>query len=216
MQRTAIMIVAMQKAGIYMFDEPSSYLDVKQRIKAAKIIRGVAKNDTYTIVVEHDLATLDYLSDFVCCLYGVPTAYGVVTMPFGVREGINIFLAGYVPTENMRFRDEEMSFKIVENVEEEELNAGQDYKYPELFKKQGDFSLNVKPGKFLNSEITVMLGENGTGKTTFIRMLAGVDKEAKGIPELAVSYKPQKITPKFEGTVRDLLMSKLGNTFSHP
>jgi len=47
---------------------------------------------------------LDYLSDFICCLYGEPAAYGVVTMPFTVREGINIFLAGFVPTENMRFR----------------------------------------------------------------------------------------------------------------
>jgi ATP-binding cassette subfamily E protein 1 len=115
------MIVAMQDVGIYMFDEPSSYLDVKQRIKAAKVIREVSKHDNYIIVVEHDLATLDYLSDFVCCLYGEPTAYGVVTMPFGVREGINIFLAGFVPTENMRFRDEELTFKIVENVEEVEV-----------------------------------------------------------------------------------------------
>ena len=73
------------------------------------------------VFVEHDLATLDYLSDFVCCLYGEPTAYGVVTMPFGVREGINIFLAGFVPTENMRFRDDELTFKIVENVEEVEI-----------------------------------------------------------------------------------------------
>lgn len=42
----------------------------------------------YIIVVEHDLSVLDYLSDFICCLYGVPGAYGVVTMPFSVREGI--------------------------------------------------------------------------------------------------------------------------------
>lgn len=41
----------------------------------------------YIIVVEHDLSVLDYLSDFICCLYGVPSAYGVVTMPFSVREG---------------------------------------------------------------------------------------------------------------------------------
>ena len=70
-----------------MFDEPSSYLDVKQRLNAAKAIRSLLRSDKYVIVVEHDLAVLDYLSDFICVLYGVPGAYGVVTMPFSVREG---------------------------------------------------------------------------------------------------------------------------------
>ena len=70
-----------------MFDEPSSYLDVKQRLAVAHAIRDLVTQDNYTIVVEHDLAVLDYLSDFICVLYGVPTAYGVVTMPSGVREG---------------------------------------------------------------------------------------------------------------------------------
>ncbi|RWV92695.1 hypothetical protein BHE74_00038544 [Ensete ventricosum] len=67
---------------------------------------------SYVIVVEHDLSVLDYLSDFICCLYGKPGAYGVVTLPFSVREGINIFLAGFVPTENLRFRDESLTFKV--------------------------------------------------------------------------------------------------------
>ena len=66
----------------------------------------------FVIVVEHDLSVLDYLSDFICCLYGKPGAYGVVTMPFSVRDGINIFLAGFVPTENLRFREEALSFKV--------------------------------------------------------------------------------------------------------
>jgi ATP-binding cassette subfamily E protein 1 len=65
-----------------MFDEPSSFLDVKQRLTAAKTIRGVSAVNKYVIVVEHDLSVLDYLSDMVCCLYGTPGAYGVVTMPF--------------------------------------------------------------------------------------------------------------------------------------
>jgi len=95
-----------------MFDEPSSYLDVKQRINAARIIRSMLNDKKYVIVVEHDLSILDYLSDYICCLYGTPGAYGVVTMPFSVREGINIFLAGYVPTEQMRFRDYELSFHL--------------------------------------------------------------------------------------------------------
>jgi ATP-binding cassette, sub-family E, member 1 len=72
----------------YMFDEPSSYLDVKQRLKAAQTIRDLVSHDKYVIVVEHDLSVLDYLSDYICCLYGIPGCYGVVTMPFSVREGL--------------------------------------------------------------------------------------------------------------------------------
>jgi len=100
-----------QKVNIYMFDEPSSYLDVKQRLNAARIIRSLARHDVYVIVVEHDLSVLDYLSDFVCCLYGNPGAYGVVTLPYSVREGINVFLEGFIPTENLRFRDFELNFR---------------------------------------------------------------------------------------------------------
>ena len=70
-----------------MFDEPSSYLDVRQRLQAARVIRGLLTPDCYVIAVEHDLSVLDYLSDFVCCLYGKPSIYGVVTMPYSVREG---------------------------------------------------------------------------------------------------------------------------------
>lgn len=136
---------------------------------------------SYVVVVEHDLAVLDYLSDYICCLYGKPGGYGVVTMPFSVRDGINVFLAGFVPTENMRFRDEELTFKVAENVEEERGDATKhaSYTYPALKKtlrsksKGSKFKLKVEAGSFNNSQIIVMLGENGTGKTTFIRMLAG-------------------------------------------
>ena len=115
LQRFVIGITSIQNADIYMFDEPSSYLDVKQRLKAAKMIRSLLRPDNYVVAVEHDLSILDYLSDFICVLYGMPGAYGVVTMPYSVREGINIFLAGFIPTENMRFRDEELTFKVVES-----------------------------------------------------------------------------------------------------
>lgn len=43
LQRIAIAVVAIQKADIYMFDEPSNYLDVKQRLKAAKVIRSLIR-----------------------------------------------------------------------------------------------------------------------------------------------------------------------------
>ena len=71
---------------------------------------------------------MDYLSDFICVLYGVPGAYGVVTMPFSVREGINVFLAGFIPTENMRFRDVELTFKVAQQLEAETVDLGSDDK----------------------------------------------------------------------------------------
>mmetsp|Transcript_39690 Transcript_39690/g.99359 ORF Transcript_39690/g.99359 Transcript_39690/m.99359 type:complete len:654 (-) Transcript_39690:406-2367(-) len=265
LQRFAIAVVAVQKAEVYMFDEPSSYLDVKQRIKASKAIRSLLLQDNYVIVVEHDLAVLDYLSDFICVLYGQPGAYGVVTMPFGVRDGINIFLAGFVPTENLRFRTEHLTFKISENPEETDIRTDLlAHKYPDMVKTlvekktNSKFRLSIQAGTFKDSEIVVMLGENGTGKTTFIKMLAGLlmsDDEEKGqkliekckatmkeeeegsdayndasakmekveikmqeigVPKLHISYKPQKISPKFEGTVRQLLHMKVRDAYVHP
>lgn len=244
LQRFAICIVAVQVADVYMFDEPSSYLDVRQRMKAAGVIRSLASGpSTYVVTVEHDLSVLDYLSDYICCLYGSPAHYGVVTMPFSVREGINIFLAGFVPTENLRFRDVELTFKVSQNAEEvyQGENVVRHYSYPSMSKtlmpknpekKKNSFTLHVEAGDFSNSEIIVLLGENGTGKTTFIRMLAGLQKSDEqvaaeeagdmdlamtlGVPQLNVSYKPQKISPKFAGTVRQLLHNKVRDAFMHP
>jgi len=223
LQRFAIGMVCIQEADIYLFDEPSSYLDVKQRLNAALAIRRVIGDasdmkQNYVIVVEHDLSVLDYLSDFICVLWGTPGAYGVVTMPFGVREGINIFLAGFIPTENLRFRNVELSFKVTDNVDREDVKKHRRYEYPAMTKTLGGFKLQIQKGAFTDSEIIVLLGENGTGKTTFIRLLAGLLPADDGIqvPEMRVSYKPQKISPKTESSVRSLLFSKLGTSWQHP
>jgi len=219
LQRFACAMVCVQSGDIIMFDEPSSYLDVKQRLNAAKTIRSLIDADRFIIVVEHDLSVLDYLSDFVCCLYGVPGAYGVVTMPFSVREGINIFLDGFVPTENLRFRDESLVFKVSESASEEEVKRMNHCVYPGMKKTMGNFKLEIRAGKFSDSEILVLLGENGTGKTTFIRMLAGnltPDEGSGELPQLHISYKPQKISPKFEGMVRQLLHEKIRDAYVHP
>ncbi|KAL4716243.1 hypothetical protein ACJJTC_004737 [Scirpophaga incertulas] len=219
LQRFACAMVCIQNGDIFMFDEPSSYLDVKQRLNAARTIRSLIHPDKFVIVVEHDLSVLDYLSDFICCLYGVPGAYGVVTMPFSVREGINIFLDGFVPTENMRFRTESLVFKVAESATEEEIKRMNHCQYPAMSKKMGDFSLFVRPGEFSDSEILVLLGENGTGKTTFIRMLAGnlePDEGSGQLPQLHISYKPQKISPKSQGLVRSLLHDKIRDAYVHP
>uniref|UniRef100_A0A914E132 ATP-binding cassette sub-family E member 1 n=1 Tax=Acrobeloides nanus TaxID=290746 RepID=A0A914E132_9BILA len=219
LQRFAIAMAAIQNADIYMFDEPSSYLDVRQRLTAARIIRELVRHDNYVLVVEHDLAVLDYLSDFICLLYGAPGAYGVVTNPSGVREGINIFLDGFIPSENMRFRESSLSFKVTDQLERDLVKRHARYSYPSIVKTLGGFQLSVEGGDFTDSEIIVLLGENGTGKTTLIRMLAGnlkPDDDSSEIPTLNISYKPQKIAPKSENLVRDLLHQRIPDMVNHP
>ena len=220
LQRFAIANVCAQEADVYIFDEPSSYLDVKQRINAAICIRSITSNrlngDTkYVICVEHDLSLLDYLSDYVCCMYGVPSAYGVVTMPFNVRDGINIFLDGFVPTENMRFRQEALSFQMVTQVEDhghqpnetkKESKKKYDMEYPATTLTLGKFQLHIESGSFSTSQITVLLAQNGCGKTTFIENLIKNND--------SVSYKPQ-IIAMHQGSVRDLLSRKIRSSLAN-
>lgn len=219
LQRFAIAMVCIQNADVYMFDEPSSYLDVKQRLNSSRAIRSMVGEDRYVVVVEHDLAVLDYLSDYICVLYGIPGAYGVVTAPFSIREGINVFLDGFVPTENMRFREESLSFKVSDQMSEEEIKRLRRASYPKMTKARGEFHLSVEAGDYTDSEIMVLLGENGTGKTTFIRMLAGQlepEEGAAAMPVINISYKPQKISPKTKLTVRQLLHEKIRDMYIHP
>lgn len=222
LQRFAIAVACMRKGDVYMFDEPTSYLDVKQRLTAARAIRGMlaGRHDAYVVVVEHDLAVLDYLSDFVCILYGMPGVYGVVTLPYGVREGINVFLDGVIPTENLRFRDEALTFRMADADERPEADVHRRYAYPAMRKTFGaSFAVDVAPGAFTDSEIIVLLGENGTGKTTFIKLLAGMDAPDGGaadIPQLNVSYKPQKLVARADTSVRALLLERVRDMWLHP
>ncbi|TNV81922.1 hypothetical protein FGO68_gene8877 [Halteria grandinella] len=227
LQRFAIAYTCIQNADIYLFDEPSSFLDIKQRLKAAKLIRSLLRAYNQVIVVEHDLQILDYLSDCICVLYGKSGTYGVVTMPYYVQEGINIFLAGYIPTENMRFRDDEFTFKVTDKDEQKEkdkiTDQGQEhmrktinYDYPAMEKTLDTFKLTARPGQIQQGEIVVMLGQNGIGKTTLIKLLAGAlkpDDLTIELPRLNISYKPQTLAPKFEGTVRDLFCLKIHDTW---
>ncbi|KAL1538720.1 ABC transporter E member 2 [Salvia divinorum] len=195
LQRFAIAFAALQNADVYLFDEPSSLLDVKQRLKAAQVIRSLVRPKNYVIVADHDLCVLEYLSDFVCCLYGRPGKYGVATLPFSVREGIDIFLAGFIPTENLRFRDEPLKLAETPQESAEEIETRASYKYPTMTMTRGNFRLKVLEGEFTDSQIIVLLGENGTGKTTFIDILAGflkpdsVEGSDVEIPKFKFSYK---------------------------
>ncbi|CAB3287862.1 RNase L inhibitor [Methanocaldococcus lauensis] len=205
LQRVAIAAAYLRKGDIYFFDEPSSWLDIRQRFNAARLIRELNK----VIVVEHDLIVLDYLSDYIHIMYGVPSAYGIVSLPKSVRVGINEYLYGELREENIKFRKEPIIF---------EKRPVIDYKnrpvlltYSPMKKTLGSFKLEVSGGTIYKGEVIGILGPNGIGKTTFIKLLAGVIKPDEGEvtkeSEIKVSYKPQYISPDYDGTVEDLLSS---------
>ena len=179
LQRFAIARCLNVAADVYLFDEPSSFLDVKQRVAAAQAIRSLvdgvdaaARADsvraadearrragaTYVVVVEHDLTVLDNVSDAVCCLYGGPGAYGVVTKRQAAAAGINQFLAGYIAAENMRFRAEALSFQVsVERDDDgargvEAVHAPQTHRYPAMSRtltgENSSFTLDVEAGSY--------------------------------------------------------------------
>jgi ATP-binding cassette subfamily E protein 1 len=215
LQRVAVAAALSRDADVYLFDEPSSYLDVKQRLIVARAIRSLKEQQKTILVAEHDLAIIDYLSDQICIFYGDPGVYGVVSHVHGVRTGINIYLQGYISDENIKFRKESIVFQ------ERPPTAGMNINAPLLkwdaFEKtlQG-FTLKAEPGEIRSGEIIGILGPNGIGKTTFVKILAGIETsdDNRKFGELTVSYKPQYIAPDYPGTVQELLISVAKENFT--
>ena len=209
LQRVAIAATICREADVYLFDEPSSYLDVKQRLEAAKAIRKLVEDEKTVIVAEHDLAVLDYLSDQVCIFYGTPGVYGIVSHVHGVREGINIYLQGYIADENIRFREEPIIFHVKPPAAS--LESGEKLlEWNKMKKSYENFTLEIEPGEVFKGEVIGVLGPNGIGKTTFVKLLAGIENPDEGEEpikeeEIVVSYKPQYISVEYKGTVEELL-----------
>ncbi|NMC58712.1 MAG: ribosome biogenesis/translation initiation ATPase RLI [Candidatus Methanofastidiosa archaeon] len=205
LQRVAIIASMSKNADIYFLDEPTSYLDIRQRLNVAKAIRKLAEEKT-VVVIEHDLAILDYLSDYIHILYGQPGVYGIVSTPLSVRIGINMYLDGYIKEDNVRFRNE--SIKFYQKEEKTSKSKKVLLEYPAFEKTFENFSLRTEGGSLHKGEVVGIVGPNATGKSTFIKILAGIlesDNGKKFESELKISYKPQYIKRDYDGTVKNLL-----------
>ncbi len=212
LQRVAIAATLLKEADIYFFDEPSSYLDIYQRLEVAKVIQDLGQRKR-VVVIEHDLAVMDFLADLVHIVYGSEGAYGVISQPRTVRSAINVYLEGYLREENIRFRDTEIKFE--KRPPRADWLSEPLIQFPDLRKRFKGFSLAVSAGVIKKGEVVGAVGPNATGKTTFVKMLAGEVKPTSGTVEsdVSVSYKPQYIKPEFEGTVKELLYNAIGRDF---
>ncbi len=198
LQRVAIAACLARDADFYFLDEITPYLDVGQRMVAARLIQELAEDDEADrsmLVVEHDLAILDLLADTLHVAYGEPGAFGVITPPKSVRKGINEYLKGYLTNENMRIRPDAITFE--EHAPRETVKGVPLIEYPDLTKSygEGEFSLSVDSGTIYQGEVLGVVGPNGIGKSTLAKMFAGSIEPDEGSLEfeLDISYKPQYI-----------------------
>jgi len=206
LQRLAVAIAASKESDYYFFDEPSSYNDVYQRLSVARVIRELANSGKSVMVVEHDITLLDYLSDYIHILYGEPGAYGITSVLQSTKLGINNFLDGFLPSENVRFRQKAFRFETTTTTDDMVLDFPVAL-YSMLYKTFPSFSLKIANGQVRKGEVVGIVGANALGKTTFMKMLAGVDKPDSGNLQIGakISYKPQYLNQEYNGSVKSIL-----------
>jgi ATP-binding cassette subfamily E protein 1 len=200
LQRVAIAACLARDADLYFLDEITPFLDIYQRIAAAKLIRELA-TERPVVVVEHDLAILDMLADTVHVGYGRPAVFGIITRPKGVRVGINQYLEGFLTEENVRFRTTQVVFE--KRAHDKGSNREDLFVIPAMTKEYESFHLTISGGTVKSGEVLGVVGANGMGKSTFAKLLAGVETPTSGNMEttLRISYKPQYIKAETSDSV---------------
>ena len=210
LQRVAMAATLLKEADVYFFDEPSSYLDIYERMRIVRIIQGLVERGKRILVVEHDLAILDVMCDLLQIVYGERAAYGIFTQPRNTRTAINAYLDGYLPEENVRIRDKPIQF-LRGRVRGEEVGLPI-LSWGDMEKKIGDFHLKTGKGQVRSAEVVGVVGPNATGKTTMVKMIAGEFEPDSGwcTMDAKISYKQQHVNTDFEGNVQNWLDSELG------
>ncbi len=213
LQLLAITAALLKPADLYFFDEPSSYLDISQRLRIAELLRKIAEK-MKVIVVEHDLAILDFMTDYIYLTYGEPRGYGIVSNSYATRQAINTYLEGYIKQENMKFRDYEIKFS--KKPPELDRSLVPFVSWTALSKGFDNFRLSTEPGELRQGQVVGVIGPNSTGKSTFVKMMAGELAPDNGAITNSVktSFKPQNPESDFQMPVLEFLETSLGDRVS--
>ena len=203
LQKVAILAASLGEADVYFFDEPLAFLDIGERLRVSDFLKEISKDRTL-IVVEHDLLILDYLTDYLNIFFGGQGAFGTVSGVKSSKEGVNAYLKGFLKEENLRIRDKALNFNFTKNPA---MSGNKIAEWPDFdLKFDSGFELNIEKGEIHQNHVIGILGKNGTGKTTFVRALAGELETSRGklYLDLDISYKPQYLFTEDNTVVRDI------------
>jgi len=211
LQKVALIASVLGDADIYFFDEPLAYLDISERLRVSDFILELSKKKT-VVVVEHDLLILDYLTNYINIFYGKQGVFGLVSDLKSSKNAINEYLEGFLKSENIKIRDKPLNFNFKKNVQVAGQKLGSWQNFSLEFE---NFKLDVGEGEICKNSVVGILGKNGTGKTSFVRALAGLEKvfingkktKINFGKNLEISYKPQYVEVE-EGFVKDILVKE--------
>lgn len=213
-QRVYIAGTLLTDADTYLIDEPSSFLDIGQRFKVSELIKDYIRDqDSKCIVVEHDLAVLDMISDHIHVIYGEPSNFGVTSKRMTSKQGINDYVTGRLSRDDIQIRSYKIEFR--DSVEGKDSVLGSPrFEYPSFTKSFENFTLETQSGKIHDNEVVGIVGENALGKSTFAKVLSG-ELEPNNTElnlDISFSYKPQYPESSSSNTV-DGVLSKVTNIY---
>jgi len=207
LQKIAIIAASLGDADIYFFDEPLAFLDIGERLRVSDFLRELAKSKTL-VIVEHDLLILDYLTDHLNIFFGAQGAFGIVSGVKKAKYGVNSYLHGFLKEENLRIRDKELNFNFTKN---KPVTGAKIAEWPDFnLEFESGFKLEIPKGEIHQNHCIGILGRNGTGKTSFVKAIAGELETSKGKLDLnlSISYKPQYLETDEDSIVRDILFKE--------